>query len=107
VEDVIMAYPESVIVGPLLDGLRSSVGAVRYWNAQIAARLARSECVPPLASILREGDIDERLAAVTALEAIGTSDAKRRLESALDLTIEDEVKSAIQEALSVLSGAKY
>jgi hypothetical protein len=101
VEGTIVAHPESVVVPALLDGLCNPSGSVRYWNAQIAANYTRSELVAPLAEILRSGSLDERLAAVTALEVMGTSEAKRELENALQSNVENEVKDAIREALGL------
>lgn len=101
VEDAILAHPQSVVVHALLDGLRNPSGSVRYWNAQIAANCVCPELVPPLADILRRGSLDERIAAVTALEVIGTSEAKMELDAALQSNVENEVKDAIREALGV------
>jgi HEAT repeat protein len=99
VESTIVAHPDDVVVPALLDGLRNPSGSVRYWNAQIAANYAWPELVTPLADILRRGSLDERMAAVTALEVIGTSEARRELENALESDVENEVKEAIREAL--------
>jgi hypothetical protein len=99
VEDTILAYPESVVIPALLEGLRSSHSSVREWNAEIAANYPRPELIKPLAEVLRFGSLDERMAAVTALEMIGTSEAKRELQKGLESNIESEVKSAIRGAL--------
>ena len=99
VEDTIRAHPENVVIPALLDALRNQSGSVRYWNAQIAAIYARPELLAPLAEILQRGNLDERIAAVTALEAIGTPEARRELENALRSDVEDEVKEFIREAL--------
>jgi hypothetical protein len=100
VESTLLAHPESVVIPALLAGLRSESGSVRYWNAQIAANYARPELVMPLAEILRVGSLDERLAAVTALEVIGSLEARMELENALESNVENEVKEAIREALN-------
>jgi hypothetical protein len=100
VEDTTMAHPESVVVPALLLGLRSPFGSVRYWNAEIAANYPRLELVAPLAQILRQGSGDERLAAVVALEVIGTSEARSELQNALNLNLENEVRDAIRIAIS-------
>lgn len=99
VEDTILAHPESVVIPALLAGLKSPHSSVRRWNAEIAANYRRPELVPPLVEILKHGGIDERFAAVIALDLIGTSDAKAGLENALRLDIEEEVRDAIREAL--------
>ena len=99
VESTILAHPESVVIPALIDSLRNPVGSVRYRSAEIAANYPRPDLVAPLAQILRRGSSDERMAAVTALEAIGTLEAKRELASALDSNVENEVKVAIRESL--------
>ena len=101
VEGAIVAHPESVVIPALLDGLRNPSGSVRYWNAQIAANYARPELVRPLVEIIKHGNLDERMAAVTALEIIGNSESRRELESAMKLNIESEVKEAIREVLGI------
>jgi hypothetical protein len=101
VEGTIVAHPETVVIPALLDGLRNPSGSVRYWNAQIAANYTRPELVAPLVEILQSGSLDERLAAVTSLEIIGTSEAKMELESALQSNFANEVKDAIREALGL------
>jgi hypothetical protein len=101
VEDAILAHPESVVIPALLEGLRSSHSSVREWNAEIAANYARPELVVPLAKILRLGSLDERMAAVTALEVIGSSEARGELKNALESNIESEVKEAIRAALKI------
>jgi hypothetical protein len=101
VEDVILSHPEDVVVPALLDSMRNPLGSVRYWSAQIAANYKNRELVTPLADILRGGNIDERIAAVTALEAIGLPEAMSELEIALNSNVEDEVKDMIRDALGI------
>lgn len=99
VEDTILAHPENVVIPALLAGMSSSHSSVREWNAEIAANYPRPELVSPLAEILRHGSLDERMAAVTALNVIGTAEARRELENVLESNVEDEVKEAIREVL--------
>ena len=100
VETAILAHPERVVIPALVDALRSSLGSVRYWNAQIAANYTRPELVKPLAETLLIGSLDERMAATTALEMIGTFEARQELMKALEWSIQSEVKNAIREALA-------
>lgn len=99
VESAILAHAEDVVVPALIDGLRSRLGSVRYWSAQIAANYPRPELVSPLGECLRGGTLDERLAAVAALEMHRGSEARHELAKALDWNIENEVRTAIQKAL--------
>ncbi len=100
VEGTIIAHPESVVVPALLLGLRSPFGSVRCWNAEIAANYARPELVAPLAEMLRQGSLNERMAAVIALEVAGTSEAVSELQNALESNVENEVKDLIREVLA-------
>jgi hypothetical protein len=99
VEDTILAHSEQVVVPSLLRALHSPHGSVREWAAEIAANYARPELVSPLARLLNTGGVDTRMASVAALEAIGTPEAQRELENAIDLDIEEGVKDAIRKAL--------
>jgi HEAT repeat protein len=100
VEDTILNQNESVVIPEIIRALRNESGSVRYWNAQIASNFRRSELVPPLLELIRGGNIDERLAAVFALEAIGTSAALAALKESMKFEIEDYVKGEIQKVLS-------
>jgi HEAT repeat protein len=99
VEDAIIRHPERIVIPALIKGLRNRSGSVRYWNAQIAANYRHPELIPPLAEVMQDGNLDERIASVTALEVIGTSEARKVLENSLKTDIEPEVRDAIQEAL--------
>lgn len=99
VEDTIMAYPDEVVIPALLNGLQSQHASVREWNAEIVANYPRPEFVVPLTNLLRNGGVDEQMAAVTALELIGTSEAKEQLVKALETDIHDDVKDTIRQAL--------
>lgn len=101
VEAVILAHPEEIVIPALLSGLQSPHRSVREWNAEIAANYSRPELISPLADILRNGGLDERLAAVIALEAVGTPEAQQQLKVALNLDIENEVKGMIRKSLSM------
>jgi len=101
VEDAILKHPESVVVPALLQALGNPAGSVRYWGAQMASNYRRPELVAPLLDLLRKGSVDERMAAVTALEAIGTPESLNGLRAALDGDIQIEVKELIRDALGL------
>lgn len=101
VEDVIRAFPDGVVVPALAVSLCSAIGAVRYWSAQIAANHPSPELAEPLIELLRHGDLDERVAAVTALETLGTPRARLAMEKALSSDIEPQVKAMIRQAFDV------
>lgn len=90
---------EEVVVCALKDSLRNRAGSVRYWSAQIAANYPRQELASPLIDLLKYGNLDERLAAVAALEILGTPEVLVEMERALNSDIQDEVKVMIREAL--------
>jgi len=100
VESTIIAYAEDLVLPALLNALRTPLGSVRYWATQIAANYPVPELVSPLAEVLTSGNLDERIAAVTALEVIGSPDARRALQNGLGLSLQKEVKEMIRQALA-------
>lgn len=99
VEEAILAHPENIVIPALLDGLQSSHSSVREWCSEIAANYPRPELIAPLVDILKRGSVDERLAAVTALQFAGFSEARNALESLLHEDIDNEVRKGILAAL--------
>lgn len=99
--DAIRVHPEELVVENLLAGLRSSHSSVREWNAEIAARYPRPEFVEPLSNLLRDGTIEERLAAIMALSLNKSSAAPSVLRDALRQPIENEAKEAIRKSISL------
>lgn len=99
VEDTIICFSKNVVISELKTALRNRSGSVRYWNAQIAANYPTAELAAPLLDLLREGNVDERMAAVTALEGILSPDVRINLQSILSENIEAEVKELIREVL--------
>ena len=100
VEDTILLYSEELVVSALKDSLRNPSGSVRYWSALIAANYLHRELVEPLFELFKEGNLDERIAVVIALEGIGSREAQEKLVAALSIKdIEDEVQSMIHEVL--------
>src|SRR5262245_1280942 len=68
VEDTILAHPKEVVIPALASALTSSHSGVRYWSAQIAANYTDEILIEPLVGLLLRGGLDERIAAVVALE---------------------------------------
>jgi hypothetical protein len=101
VEDAILPFPEDVVVTALRDSLRNPAGSVRYWSAQIAANYPCQELAEPLIDLLHQGNVDERIAAVTALDMLGTPQVRTEMNKALSADIEDEVKTMIREVLDM------
>jgi hypothetical protein len=99
VETTLLAYPDDVVVSALMDGLHSQHGSVRYWSAQFAANYPREAFLDLLADVYRSGGVDERIAAITAIEVIGTDEARRRLGEFLMLEAHPAVKRLIGAAL--------
>ncbi|MEN9284179.1 MAG: hypothetical protein RLZZ179_1672 [Verrucomicrobiota bacterium] len=101
VEDTILAHDRDTVIAALRQSLLNRAGSVRYWSAQIAANYHAPELVTPLVQILTEGDPDERMAAVTALEGIQTPDVVAALEMALQRERESHVQNLIREVLGM------
>lgn len=83
VEATLLAYPEGVVVPALKQGLASPHASVRYWSAQIAAVFPCDDLLDQLVGLLHRGGIDERLAAVTAIESVGSQRARDALSEVL------------------------
>lgn len=99
VEDTILKYPDDVVVTALVKGLRNPAGSVRYWCAQIAVNYRREELKEPLIELLRQGNVDEQIAAVMALEVLESSDAHLAMMDLLSSDIKDEVRNLILKIL--------
>jgi HEAT repeat protein len=99
IEDAILAHDKEVVIPALQQSLLNRAGSVRYWSAQIAANYPDPELVTPLVRVLTEGDLDERLAAVTALEGIQIPEAGAALEKALQDEQDFRVQNLIREVL--------
>lgn len=96
VEDTILAFPYEDVVRALSSSLRNPKGSVRYWSAQIASNYPRHDLIAPLVDLLKYGNVDERIAAVTALEVSGNPQAREEMKKAVSEDIEDEVKAMIR-----------
>ena len=99
VEDTIALFPSDTVIAALKRALSRRDGSIRYWNAQIAANYPSAELIDPLLGVLREGSVDEQIAAVTALEGILLPYVRQALEAELSSNIEPEVKDLIRDVL--------
>ncbi len=99
VEDVIVRFPNDTVIQALKNGLSSRHRSVRYWNAQIAANYPEPQLILPLLDLLRNGNLDERTAAITALERVPSQRVYNELNSMLNTNVESEVKELIQKIL--------
>lgn len=103
VEDALKVQDPDIVRAELIKSLKSLDGAVRYWSAQIAASFPDDSLASPLAEILAEGTIDEKIAAATALVCIGTSTALDALSEVLKVETDSRVRELIKE---VVQGAE-
>jgi hypothetical protein len=99
VEDTIVAHDRDVVVSALQKSLRSRAGSVRYWSAQIAANYIEPALIEPLAQVLSDGNLDEQIAAVTALERIQTPEVAVVLAAALKRELKPPIRELIREAI--------
>jgi hypothetical protein len=100
VEDTILIYPEEIVISALKRSLANSQDLVQYWSAQIAANYSSTELLPPLCELLSIADGDIQVAAITALESIGSQEALnilKRVQSNEYLTTES--RELIREML--------
>lgn len=100
-EDTIAIFPNDIVIPALKEALKSQIGSVRYWNAQIAANYPDAELAESLLNVLRQGNADEKIAAVTALEGILSLDVRQALEVELENATESEVKELIKDVLGL------
>lgn len=99
VETTLLDYPEEAVVAEIALGLASPHASVRYWCAQFASNFPKEELLKPLANVCRFGGIDEGIAAVTAIESIGTPEADHRLREMLSLNLHLPVRQLVMEIL--------
>ncbi|NJN36259.1 MAG: HEAT repeat domain-containing protein [Nitrospiraceae bacterium] len=98
-DNVIRPFPDDVVLPALKSALEKPGGSVRFWCSQIAADRPHPTLENPLTNVLNEGDFDERYAAITALEAIGTENAKVVLQNRLEIEEEEELGDVIRDVL--------
>jgi HEAT repeat protein len=99
IPEVISLFSDDVVLPALKSALENLGGSVRFWCSQIAADRPHPTLEEPLISVLNEGKFDERYAAITALEAIGTGNAKAVLQARLQIEDEDELVDVIHDVL--------
>lgn len=98
-DDLLAKYDKEDVVRELTKALASKHRSVRYWNAQMSASFPDERLTQPLADLLREDDFDMRYAAITALEQIGSTAAKRALTEALHRETDQELRALLQDVL--------
>lgn len=99
VETTLLAYPEDLVVSALKGGLASAFPSVRYWSSQFAANYPSEDLLEGLTHVFRVGGVDERIAAVTAIEAICGEKAREKLRALLALGVEPTVRDFIKGVL--------
>ncbi len=100
IENVIRPYPKMIVVPALASALKSRLGSVRYWCAQIAADHPHQSLEEPLIELLKQGTHDERYAAASALEILKTPRSRTALQEALEIENDVELREVIVDALS-------
>jgi HEAT repeat protein len=99
VETTLMAYPDDVVIRALRDGLNSDHASVRYWSAQFSANYPESGLLEELVAAYRRGDVDTKIAAITAIESIGTKEAVDQLTALLENERAGPVAQMIRDAI--------
>lgn len=100
VETTLLTYPGDVVIKALRDGLKSDHASVRYWSAQFSANYPNRELLEELVAAYRRGEVDTRIAVVTAIECIGTKEAIGKLTLLLEKERSQQVAETIREMLS-------
>jgi HEAT repeat protein len=104
VEDALRPYPRGVVVPYIVTALSRGGESVRSWAAQVAALFPDPRLLPPLTDILRSGNADQRIAAITALEQLGSREARDALNAARTLPLEPEVREMLDEVTESMGG---
>ncbi len=100
IEDTVARFPRDAVVAELAAVLEGSPDATRYWALQLASTFP-SECmVKPICHLLPVLDHDSRLAALTALEAIGGDEARRCLTAWAQKEIDPELRALISDIMA-------
>ena len=106
--EVLSRRPDPVVMRALCDRLRMSSGPDAAHLANALGQVGNPAAEPALIYLLETGDIDERLAAVRALELIGTEQSVGPLEQEVRRVISDHgLRDRAKRALSAIqSGAR-
>jgi len=102
VEDVIRPFSPEKVLPHLLAALRSPHPGVRYWSLQMAPDFAGDTLIEATMENLKHSDPNVRSAAADALSFIGNESAIKALEAARQAERDDDVRHAMEEALSDL-----
>ena len=95
----LLAYPGDVVIKALRDGLNSDHASVRYWSAQFSANYPNGGLLEELVAAYGRGDVDTRIAVVTAIECIGTKEAIGQLTVLLENEQAEPVAEMIRDAI--------
>jgi HEAT repeat protein len=99
VETTLLAHPDDVVIKALKEGLKSEHASVRYWSAQFSANYPNGGLLGELVSAFSLGDVDTKIAVVTAIESIGTKEAIGQLIIFLEKEQAAPVVEIIREAV--------
>jgi hypothetical protein len=98
-EDVLVACSPAIVKRELVAGLLSDRSPTRYWCARFATNFNWQELVNPLCTLLSSHVLDERDAALTALEFNSYSIPRSVLKNALTLESDPDVRNRIQDLI--------
>ena len=99
VETTLLAYPGDVVIKALRDGLNSDHASVRYWSSQFSVNYPNGGLLEELVAAYGRGDVDTRIAVVTAIECIGTKEAIGQLTVLLENEWAESVAEMIRDAI--------
>lgn len=100
IEDTVARFPRDAVVAELAAVLEGSPDATRYWALQLASTFPSKSMVRPMCDLLPVLDHDSRLAALTALEAIGGDEARRCLSEWAQKEIDPELRALISDIMA-------
>ena len=100
IEETLHAHSPEVVSAELKNGLKSQYASVRYWSAQFAAGYPNEDMKTELISAFINGDSDTQIAAITAIEAIGTPVVKKMLQDVREKSVDQDVIDLLDEVTS-------
>ena len=102
VDDTLRTYPREWVIAGLADALGSPIRSVRSWCMDLALEYPDPRLAPQAVEVLQSDDPGARYFAAVFLGFLDGRDAgvEAALARALELETEDDVRSAIGEALA-------
>ena len=100
VKKTLHGHSPEVVSAKLKNGLKSQYASVRYWSAQFAAGYPNEDMKTELISAFINGDSDTQIAAITAIEAIGTPVVKKMLQDVREKSVDQDVIDLLDEVTS-------